>query len=234
MIEPIRRILEGTLDRLSYHVTTYLPSILAALVFVVGAYLMAVGLRWFLYKVFKGPALDKFLRQSGIAFMVDPSGRLRATRLVAEAVYWCMLLAGLLIGLSVFKTDITTQIVQGFVFLLPKLVIAGLILLGGAWLSRYLGRSVLVWAVNENVPSPRRLAAAVRVVIVFVAVVVAANQLDFAKNVFLAAFVILVGGAVLAAGLAVGLGASTAVRELLQPKKETSAETSERSVLSHL
>ncbi len=234
MIETIKKVLEGTLDNLSYHVTTYLPSILAALVFVVGAWLTAVALRWLLYKVFKGPAIDKFLRQSGIAFMVDPSGRLRATRLVAESVYWCVLLAGLLTGLTVFKTDITTQIVQSFVFLPPKLVIAGLILLGGAWLSRYLGRSLLVWAVNENVPFPRRLSAAVRVVIMFVAVVVAANQLDFAKSVFLAAFVILVGGAVLAAGLAIGMGASTTVRDFLYSKARETGEPNERSVLSHL
>lgn len=234
MVDTIKKVLEGTLDNLSYHVTTYLPSILAALVFIIGAWLIALMLRWLLYKMFKGLAIDRFLRQSGIAFMVDPSGRMRATRLVAEAVYWCILLTGILTGLAVFKTDITTQIVQSFLFLLPKLIIAGLILLGGAWLSRYLSGSLLVWAVNENVPGPRRLAVAVRVVIMFVAVVVVANQLDFAKGVFLAAFVILVGGAVLAAGLAVGIGASSAVRDILKSKTRNTEETSERPMMSHL
>ena len=158
--------------------------------------------RWLIYRIFKGLTIDKFLRQSGIAFLVDPSGRLRATRLVAETVYWCILLSGVLVGVNVFGTDLTTQIVQSFVFLLPKLFVAGLILLGGTWLGQYLGRSMLVWAVNENFPSPRRLAAVVRILIMFVAVVVAADQLNFARSVFLAAFIIFVGGAVLAASLA--------------------------------
>lgn len=234
MIETIRKILEGTVDRLSYHITTYLPSILAALAFVGGAYLTAVVLRGLLYRAFKGLAIDRFLRRSGIVFIIAPSGRLRATRLVAEAVYWCILLAGLLTGLSVFGTDITNEIVQSFVFVLPKLAIAVLILLGGAWLSRYLGRSALVWAVNENVPFPGRLARGVRVIIMFVAIVVAANQLDFAKNVFLAAFVLVVGGAVLASALALGMGASNEIREFLRSKRESSKETNEHSVLSHL
>ena len=122
---------------------------------------------------------------------------------------------------------------QGFLFLLPKLLIAGLILLGGAWLGQYLGRGMLVWAVNENVPSPRRLAAAVRIVIMFVAVVVAADQLDFARSVFLAAFIILVGGAVLAVSLAIGLNRG-AVPRFLDERRSPHEDAEERSLWSHL
>ncbi|MBI5281495.1 MAG: hypothetical protein HY858_07425 [Candidatus Solibacter usitatus] len=233
MIETLRKALEGALERLHQHVTTYLPSLLAALTLVLAAYLTAVLVRWVIYRIFKGLTIDKFLRQSGIAFMVDSSGRLRATRLVAEAAYWCILMSGVLIGVNVFGTDLTTQIIQSFVFLLPKLVVAGLILLAGAWLGQYLGRSMLVWAVNEGFPSPRRLATVVRILIMFVAVVVAADQLNFARSVFLAAFIIFVGGGVLAASLAIGLGRG-GVQRFLEEKKEQTGESGERSLWSHL
>ncbi len=234
MVETMKRILDGVVDRLSYYLTTHLPSMLAALIIVLAAYLLALGLRTLLRRVFKGMAMDKFLRQSGVVFVLAPSGHLRARELLAGTVYWCTLLGGVLVGLTVFKSDIITQLVQRFVFLLPKLLVAGLLLLAGAWLGRYLGRSTLVWAVNEEFPSARRLATAVRIIIMFVAVVVAADQLDFASRVFLAAFVILVGGAVLTASLAVGIGASSGVRRFLESRQEPSRESSERSVLSHL
>jgi hypothetical protein len=233
MISTLQQILEGTLDRLYYHVITYLPSLFAALVLLLIAYLLALLARWMIYRIFKGFSLDKFLRQSGIAFMVDGSGRLRATRLVAETVYWGILLTGVLAGVNVFGTDLTTQIIQSFIFLLPKLFVAGLILLAGAWLGQYLGRNMLVWAVNEGFPTPRRLAVIVRILVMFVAVVVAADQLDFARSVFLAAFIILVGGAVLAASLAIGLGRGV-LPGLLEPKGEHGEETGERSLWSHL
>lgn len=233
MIETLRKVLEGALERLHHHVTTYLPSLLAALTLVLGAYLTAVLVRWVIYRIFKGLSMDKFLRQSGIAFMVDSSGRLRATRLVAETAYWVILLSGVLVGVNVFGTDLTTQITQSFVFLLPKLLVAGLILLAGAWLGQYLGRSMLVWAVNEGFPSPRRLAAVVRILIMFVAVVVAADQLNFARSVFLAAFIIFVGGAVLAASLAIGLGRG-GLHRFLEEKREQTGESGERSLWSHL
>ncbi|MEO8596504.1 MAG: hypothetical protein ABI759_24510 [Candidatus Solibacter sp.] len=233
MIETLKKVLEGALERLHHHVTTYLPSLLAALTLVLGAYLTAVLVRWVIYRIFKGLSMDKFLRQSGIAFMVDSSGRLRATRLVAETAYWGILLSGVLVGVNVFGTDLTTEIIQSFVFLLPKLVVAGLILLAGAWLGQYLGRSMLVWAVNEGFPSPRRLAAVVRILIMFVAVVVAADQLNFARSVFLAAFIIFVGGAVLAASLVIGLGRG-GLQRFLEEKREQPGESAERSLWSHL
>jgi hypothetical protein len=233
MIETLRKVLEGALERLHHLVTTYVPSLLAALTLVMAAYLTAVLARWVIYRIFKGLTIDRFLRQSGIAFMVDSSGRLRATRLVAETVYWGILLSGVLVGVNVFGTDLTTQIIQSFVFLLPKLVVAGLILLAGAWLGQYLGRSMLVWAVNEGFPSPRRLAVVVRILIIFVAVVVAADQLNFARSVFLAAFIIFVGGAVLAASLAIGLGRGGLWR-FLEEKREQTGESGERSLWSHL
>lgn len=233
MIETLRKVLEGALERLQNHVTTYLPSLLAALTLVLAAYLTALLVRWVIYKIFKGLTIDKFLRQSGIAFMVDSSGHLRATHLVAETAYWCILLTGVLVGVNVFDTDMTTQIIQSFVFLLPKLVVAGLILLAGVWLGQYLGRSMLVWAVNEGFPSPRRLAVVVRILIMFVAVVVAADQLNFARGVFLAAFIIFVGGAVLTASLSIGLGRG-GMQRFLNEKPEQSGESGERSLWSHL
>lgn len=234
MAETLRRVLEGVLDRLQYHITTYLPSLVAALILIAAAWLAALFLRWLLYRIFKGPAIDRFLRRSGVAELLDHSGRLRATTLVAESVFWAVLLSGILVGLSVFNTDLTSQIIQAFVFLLPKLVVAGLILLAGAWCAQYLGRSMLVWAVNENLPSPRRLAAVVRVFVFFVAVVAAADHLNFARTVFLAAFIILLGGAALAASLAAGLSRGSGVKRFLEERKEGQPEEGERSLWSHL
>jgi len=230
MVTTLRQILEGAFDRFQLYVTSYLPPLLAALGVFLIAYAAAVSARWVIYRIFKGTALDKFLRQSGVAFMLDRSGRLRTTRILAESAFWLLLLAGGMLGLSIFDTNLTTQIIHAVVFLLPKLFTAGLILLAGAWLSLYMGRSLLVWAVNENMPSPRIMATVVRALIVFVSVVVAADQLDFAKDVFLAAFIILVGGAVLTASLAVGIGLSRNVREYFDHRRHDDSDLHARSL----
>jgi hypothetical protein len=232
MIEMFKTVVQEAATRLHHQMTTYVPSLLAAGVMVIGAYLSAILVRWLIYRIFKGFAVDKFLRESGVVYLLAPSGRLQATRIVAETVFWCILLSGFLLGLNVFGSDFTTRVQQAIVTFLPKLFIAGLILLGGSWLSQYLARSVLVWAVNENFPSPRRLATGVRILVIFGAVVIAADQLHFSSNVFFAAFIIIVGGVVLTASLTLSLGRRE-TRHLLE-EKGLSEDSTERSLWSHL
>lgn len=234
MIGTLQQVLERALERLSALTTTYLPPLLAGLAILLVAYGIALAARWLLTRIFKGIAVDRFLRQSGISSMLTRSGRLRVTPLVAAGAYWSILLAGLLTALSAFDSRVTSRIVEAVVFLFPKLVIVAAILVAGLWLAQYLGRSTLVWAFNEGLPWPRRLAGAVRVVIVFAAVVIAADRLDFGRNVFLAAFILLVGGAVLAASLALGLGGREAVRRYLEERAGRREGEAERSLWSHL
>ncbi|MCC6538740.1 MAG: hypothetical protein IT162_14385 [Bryobacterales bacterium] len=234
MAETFRRVFEGVLERLQYQIATFLPPLLAGVVILLVAYLLAVFSRWLITRIFKGLAIDKFLRQTGLAFTIDPSGRLRTARVAAEIAQWGFLVGGLLTALSIFNTDLTTQMVQGFVFLMPKLVLSAAIVVAGIWLAQYLGRSALVWAVNEGIPGPRRIAAVVRILLVFVAVVVAADQLNFARSVFLAAFIMIGGGLILAVSLAVGIGASRGVGRYLGDRSEQLKEDRNETLWSHL
>jgi hypothetical protein len=212
MIETLRQILQDAVRQLTSHLIAFLPSLLAALVILAGAYVTAVIVRWLLTRIFKGLAIDRFLRRSGIVNLIDKSGSLRATRLVSGLAFWVILVVGFLTALTAFDSVMANQVIERVIVLLPSLLTGGLILLAGVWLAQYLGRGCLVWAVNEGLPRPRRLAGAVRLVIVFVAVVVAADLMDFAERVFLAAFVIIVGGLMLALSLALGLGGGEPVR----------------------
>lgn len=234
MYTALKTILTGALERLQSYAGLLLPPLLAAMALLCITYLIAWSARWVLYRAFKGEAVDRFLRLSGIAFLLDRSGRLRATRIVAEFTFWSILIAGLMLSVSVFDTSLSARIVNAVVFMLPKLFTAGFILLCGAWLSLYCSRGVLVWAVNEDLPSPRYIALSVRVFVFFVAVVVAADQMDFARSVFLAAFIIILGGAVLTAGLAIGIGAGRSMGGFIERKRQQGTEAGERSLWTHL
>ncbi len=234
MYVTLKTIFVGAIERLQAYAGAFLPPLLAAIALLCLTYLAARSAHWVLSRAFKGEAVDRFLRLSGIAFLLDRSGRLRATRIVAEFTFWSIIIAGLMLSVSVFDTNLSARIVNAVVFLLPKLVTAGLILLSGAWLSLYCSRSVLVWAVNEDLPMPRYIALSVRVFVFFVAVVVAADQLDFARSVFLAAFIIILGGAVLTASLALGIGAGRSMGPFIERKRQQGAESGERSLWSHL
>jgi hypothetical protein len=233
MLRTLQDVLDRIVDVISYHLTTYVPPLIVALIVFALFWLVAKFVRWLMTKAIKGAGIDRFLSDSGFRSMFDSAGRLHGTPLIAGAAYWLILAGGVLAALNVFGTGLTSRMVETTVFLFPKAVTAGLILLAGAWLAQFLGRSILVWASNEELPAPRRIAAAARTVTMFVAVVVASDVLDFAPRVFFAAFVILVGGAVLAGSLALGLGGRDAIRTYLAERKSRQAEE-EKSLWSHL
>jgi hypothetical protein len=231
MLSTLQQIMEQALQRLAHPAVQFLPPLIAGLLILLGAFLIARLLRWLLASTIKLAGLDRFLVQSGLASLLGFSGRIRASRLVAGAAYWITLAIGLLTALNAFDTSLTSRMVETVILLFPKIVTAAVILLVGLWLGQYLGRSMLVWACNEGVPYPRRLAGGVRMLIVFIAVVVAADYLEFARSVFLAAFLIVVGGAVLAASIAAGLGAHTAIRRRLETQPEVEHE---KTLWNHL
>ena len=234
MIQLLQEIFEKALARLGQHLTTYVPPFLVAVVILLVACFVAKFIRWLILKAVKGISLDRFLRESGLSSMLDRSGRMRGASMVAGAAYWAVVGVGLLTALDVFDTKLTTQIIESTVFLFPKLLTAGVILVAGFWLAQYLSRGMVVWAVNENIPFARRLAAVVKISVGFVAVVVAAEVLNFASQVFFAAFVIFAGAVALATGLAVGFGVRGAVQRIILQQGEPQSGESEKSLWNHL
>jgi small-conductance mechanosensitive channel len=234
MLWTLRKIIEGAIDRLTEQLMTYLPPLLAAVVILAGAWITALLVRWIFQRIFKGIELDRWLRRTGISTMIDPTGRLKGARLVGQIVYWSILAVGFLTALNAFNTQLTSRMVERAVLLLPKAAGAVVIVLAGMWLAQYLGRGALVWAVNEEIPSPRRVAAGVRCLIMFAAVVVASDYLQFAEHVFLAAFILVVGAGALAGGLALGFCARDALTRYLAGQQSRAGQGAERSLWTHL
>jgi hypothetical protein len=234
MIQLAEQIARDTMERLSRLMTNHLPGLLAALFILLVAWGIATAAHILLIRIFRGARIDRFLRRSGLASLLPGEGSARATPMAAKGAYWAILTAGSLLALSAFDSQVTSRTIEWVLLMVPKFLVGAAILLAGVWISRYLGRSALVWAFNEGAPYPRRLGQAVRVVVIFVAVVVAADFLNFARNVFLASFVLIVGGAILAGALALGLGGRKAVERYLEGKESEIPEKPEEAVWKHL
>ena len=234
MMQTLEQVLAGAMESLSRQITTYLPPLLAGLTILLAAFVLASVTRWLLLKTFKGIALDRFLRESGLSSMLFRTRGLKAARLVPNIAYWIILLGGALTGLGAFDSKITSRMVESTVFIFPKLLTAAAILLAGIWLAQYLGRTALLWAVNDEIPHPRRWALAVRTAIILISVVVAADTLDFARSVFLAGFIIVSSGVVLSLSLAFGLGGRAAAERFFLEREERRVEHSDEALWRHL
>jgi hypothetical protein len=231
MLGLLEQIIKQTMDRISSQILAYAPGLLAALFILIIAFAVAKSMQWVVLKIFKGIAIDRFLKRTGLAANAE---KLETPKLAAKIVFWLILGSGSLVALSSFDSQLTSRMIETAVFLFPKLLMAAAIIIVSLWVGRYFGRSILVWAVNENIPGPRKLAAAVRVLFTSGGVVAAADHLDFARSVFLAAFVLILGGIVLALSLALGLSGREFIRRYLHEEKSTSEENEKSPIWKHL
>lgn len=238
MLDTVNEVFHRTWNQVYFGVTHYLPPLLVAVLLTAAAWVAAHAARFLVARLVTGFAADRFLRRTGFSNLVRPEGDLRTGPLVSRAVFWLVFLGGVLSAISVFQSQWTGRLVEAVILLMPKIFTAGVILLGGLWLSLYLSRSTLLWACEEHLPAPRRWASAVRVVVMFTAVVVAADVLNFAPAVFFAAFLMLVGSAALGVALALGLGGQDAVRKWIKGEPGTARDAAaceeETSAWRHL
>ena len=101
-------------------------------------------------------------------------------------------------------------------------------------LSRFLGRSVLIAAVNAGLPAAQVLAGLTRFLVILLTVVAALDEFGISRTTIIVTFAILFGGMVAAAAIAFGLGGRDLARELLQSQFRLPAKAEADDQMRHL
>jgi mechanosensitive ion channel-like protein len=149
------------------------------------------------------------------------------TIIATRVVFWSVVLVGLLVGIAAFDATLTSEILRRLFAFLPNLIVAGLVLVAGSVIARFLARSVLIGAVNMNLQYATLLASGIRWLVLVLAVAMALDHLGIGGNIVHLAFGILFGGIVLALVLSVGLGSKELVSRSLEREVRKPADNME-------
>jgi len=227
--------LVGALDVFYAGVARFIPGLLAALLIL----LVGLVVGW-LVKVIVRRALivarfDRFCDSAGISQVVSRADiRAAPSALIAMLLFWLVFLSFLMAGLSALRVDVINQLISGFFLYLPRVVVASAILLAGLLLANFVARAALLAAVNAAVPSPRAISLVVRFLVTILSFAMALEQLEIAKTIVIAAFVISFGAVMLGLALAFGLGGRDAARRILDRQLDDRGEPSPDDGFSHI
>ena len=218
MWEQVEFALHASLARVLTKVAVLLPAVLSLIVAV-----LICGLIGFLLASLARRILV-FLRFDERVSLNSSSGLLQWSPLqvpslaVSRVVFWCFIFLGLVLGVAAFgaayspSEQITTQMYP----YLTHLVSAVLLFLAGTLVARFLGRSVLIGAVNMNLQYARLLSQGVKWLVLVLTVAMVLDHLGIGGAIVELAFGILFGGIVLALSLAIGLGSKEIVSRSLE------------------
>jgi Mechanosensitive ion channel, conserved TM helix len=225
MWSQVNDALRQSASRMLTGVASVLPGVVALLVALLLAALFGWIVRALLSRALRGVRFDERLERLGFGVLADFSPARSPALLMGQVVFWLVVLLGLLVGLAAIAPGEMSMILGRLLEYLPNVFVAILLLLIGALVARFLGRSVLIGAVNMQIRSAKLLSVGVKWLVLVLAATMALNHLSIGGEVLTLAFGILFGGIVLALSLAVGLGS----KEMVQKSWERQAEKREDS-----
>jgi small-conductance mechanosensitive channel len=225
------------MHQLYSHLVMFVPKLLGMAVLV----LIGLLLGWILAKMIRKSLVavhfDKFCAQIGLTAVLQRGNISKPTSdLLASIIYWLVVLNFFMIGLRTLDETVMSQVFSKFFAYLPNLIVAIFIFVAGSMLSRFIGRSVLIGAVNSQLPSAKLLSIGVQVLIMIFVLSLALEQLGIGKATIVATFSILFGGVVLALAIAFGLGGREMARHFLERRlrQKDTKDKDEGGFLSHL
>jgi uncharacterized membrane protein len=196
-----------------------LPGILAFLVAVVLFSLIGWLLAWVVRRILIALHFDERLGR-GTEAVTEWSPRQTPAGLAARLVFWVFVVIGIAVGADAFGASSHSGIAEGLLAYLPRLIGAGVILLVGNIVARFLSRGVLIGAVNMNLQYARLLSLGIKWLVLVLTAAMALDHLEIGRQIVDLAFGILFGGIVLSLALSVGLGSRELVSRSIE--RETS------------
>ncbi len=207
----------GPLESLGKKILALLPNVLAMGIILTVGLVAAWAAGYLVERVLRVIGLDHFCDRVGVNAALARGGvKTDPSRLVGRAAYWTVALFATVAALGALNLQPINQFARSFLAYLPHLFAAALILGAGYLLSNFVSQAVLITAVNAGLPPARLLAACSRWGVQVIAVAMALEQLGIAKTVVVVGFGIGLGGIVLAAAIAFGLGAKDLAKDFLE------------------
>jgi hypothetical protein len=212
--------LEQSANRVLALLVSILPGVLAFILAVALLTALGIFLSFIVRKVLAGLKFDDRIARNQTNGIADWSPGHSPTALAGRITFWCCVFLGLIIGVLTLDTSYQTTTGTLLTFsLLPYLthsIGAILILFAGNLIARFLARTVLIGAVNNQLQYARFLSMGVKWLVLVLAAAMALEHLDIGGSIIAMAFGILFGGIVLTLSLAIGLGSRDLVSRSLE------------------
>ncbi len=220
MWKDVEWIFSEAFDRLGGVLAKDLPSIVAVIVVVLSATLVAFAVRGLLRFGLGRVGFDRHAREWGMTAGRALEPHHEPSWLVARGAFWFVIVSGAALALAVRGASTTSAVGLSLLGFLPRLVVGAVILVVGIGAARFLERSVLIEAVNQRIAQARLVAIGVKWIVLLLAGAMALQHVGVGGSLPTIAFSILVGGVVLGAALAFGLGAREAVARSLEHRDD--------------
>ncbi|HEV8293469.1 MAG TPA: hypothetical protein VGP94_16140, partial [Tepidisphaeraceae bacterium] len=211
------KALLAPLAMLGGKVLALLPNLLAMAIILTAGFIIAWAASVVIEHLLRVVGLDHLSNRIGISAALTRGGvKSDMSHLSGRAAYWIVVLFAAIAALAALDLQPINRFAESFLAYIPHLLTAAVIMVAGYLLSNFVSQAVLIAAVNAGLPPARAVAAFSRWGVQLVAIAMGLEQLGIAEHIVVVGFGITLGGVVLAAAIAFGLGAKDLAKDFLE------------------
>lgn len=198
-LEPVRAFM--------FELGAFLPRLGVALLVLVIGILLAKTTRFAIQRGLRAINFHILTKRSGMDSFLKRGGTLIDTvDLFGILAYWLVILIALVVAFNGLGLTHVTELLGRVMWFVPKVIVALLILAFGAYFARFVANAVFTYCENAGIRDGDALGKVARYAIMIFVVMIALDQMEIGGTILHDAFLIVLGGLVLAFALAFGLG----------------------------
>lgn len=216
MQEMIVRAFQQAHDNFTHMLAEFLPRFLLMLVVILIGWVVAYLLKIIVRTILRVARIERMSEEAGASRLLRRAELPTMSELVSRAVFWVVWLGFIIVGISFLGIGSLQQQIADLIALLPQIFVAFLIIFVGLLAANFFSRAALLAGVNAGVSSPRLLSGTVRIVIIFLALSMALEQVGLGRETMEIAFSIVFGAIMLGLAIAFGLGGRRLAGRLLE------------------
>ncbi len=202
---------------LFHRMIEFLPNLLSAIIVLGVGLIVAWAVKALLQKVMKIFNIDNLCKRVGLTDLFQKGGlKDSPSNIICKGVYSLVLVVFIIMSLYSLRINAIQDLIERFFLYLPNVIVAIILVIIGYVLGNFIGRAVLITAVNKGIKHSGIIYTGIKTAIMLLAVTMALEQLGIGKDTVIIAFTIVFGGIVFALSLAFGLAGKDMARDFLE------------------
>ena len=192
-----------------------LPGLLSGLLVLLVGWLIARVLRWTAARLLKRVGLDAAAEKAGLDRQLQRFGGLKLSKLIGLVVYWAVLLVFLLAAADVMGLDTVTRGIEGFLAYLPTLLSALAIFVIGLVIAEKVKQGMSTLMSSVGIGGGKVVAQVLFGLVALFMTITALNVAGIDTTLITSNILIVIGGVLIAFGIAYGLAARGILTNIL-------------------
>ncbi len=194
----------------------FLPKLFGALMLVALGYLLARLIGFGAARLLQLVGMDRLLSRTAVQALLDRSNTKKTvSQLLGILVFWVIFLLFLISAAEAMSLSIVSQALRDLTYYLPKVGLAALILVLGLLAANLVRELISLACSTAGVTQGSIVAQAFYVAAILLVVVTAINQLGVDTTLLNSTITLVIAGLIGGAAISFGLGARTAVANLI-------------------